>query len=144
MYWLKGKNGASLTWTEMVRAQALLRGNKATYDLIDTYDSTGLQLLVKNASQLHSVLKLIEDLAMNDVSKSHLKNIIAIDLNFGCPSPDIIREGAGPALLKRTKKISEIFHTLVEWKSVLTTLPNLKAVGCKIRLGLNESELRSQ
>jgi tRNA-dihydrouridine synthase len=87
-----GENGASLTWTEMVRAQALLRGNKATFDLIDTYDSTvstGLQLLVKNASQLHSALKLIEDLSSNDYSKSHLKNIVAIDLNFGCPSPGL-------------------------------------------------------
>jgi tRNA-dihydrouridine synthase len=70
----------------------------------------------------------------------HLISIINLKLFF----KDIIREGAGPALLKRTKRLSEIFHKLVEWKSVLTTLPNLKAVGCKIRLGLNESEVRSQ
>lgn len=47
-------------------------------------------------------------------------------------------------MLKRTKRLTEIFHALVEWKVAVTKLPNIKAVGCKIRLGLNESEQRSQ
>ncbi len=47
----------------------------------------------------------------------HFNNIAAIDLNFGCPSPAVIAEGAGPALLKRRKRIADIFDVLVEWKN---------------------------
>ena len=45
------KLGASLTWTEMIRGDALCRNNKATIDLVDTYDAdtlTGIQLLIKS------------------------------------------------------------------------------------------------
>lgn len=133
--------GASLTWTEMVRADALCRNNQATLDLIDTYDTstpTGLQLLVKNVDVLKKTLSKIEALSLTDQYR-HFSNICAIDLNFGCPSPDVISEGAGPALLKRQKRLKEIFIALSEWK-IATTLPNIGAVGCKIRLGLNEYE----
>lgn len=43
--------GASLVWTEMVRAAGLQRNNGATFDLIDTFDPdvpTGLQLMARN------------------------------------------------------------------------------------------------
>jgi tRNA-dihydrouridine synthase B len=128
----------------MIRADGILRSNKATLDLIDTYDEgvqTGIQLLAKNPQQLEKSLAMLEALCATE-NYSHFKNIAAVDLNFGCPSPDVIREGAGPALLKRRKRILEILQVLVAWKSS-TTLPNIGAVGCKIRLGLNADEERN-
>jgi tRNA-dihydrouridine synthase B len=140
------KNGAGITWTEMIRAQGIIKKNKSTLDLIDTFhsdNSTGLQLMVKSASELKAALGQLECLSMLDDWK-HFKNIAAIDLNFGCPSTDIIREGGGPALLKRRTKLIEIFNELANWKSTKSTssniLNNIKAVGCKIRLGLNSKE----
>jgi tRNA-dihydrouridine synthase B len=59
----------------------------------------------------------------------------------GCPSPQIIREGAGPALLKRRKRLEEIFRVLVEFKN---EVPHLVAVGCKIRLGLSAQEQKDK
>ena len=46
---LSDSQGAALTWTEMVRAQAIARNNGAALDLIDTHDAadrtpTGLQV----------------------------------------------------------------------------------------------------
>lgn len=82
--------GASFTWTEMIRASSISKGNKATLDLIDTYDSDvpcGLQLLVSSPNDLIRSLKTIDELAMT--SHSHFKNIKAIDLNLGCPSPSV-------------------------------------------------------
>lgn len=41
--------GAGFTWTEMVRAGSIARGNKSTLDLIDTYDTdvlTGVSRLI--------------------------------------------------------------------------------------------------
>lgn len=135
------KLGASLTWTEMIRGDALCRNNKATIDLVDTYDAdtlTGIQLLIKSPEGLLSSLNKIDELANMEQYK-HFNNIAAIDLNFGCPSPAVIAEGAGPALLKRRKRMADIFDVLVEWKN-RSKLPLLGAVGCKIRLGLNQYE----
>lgn len=128
--------GASLTWTEMIRARALGRNNKSTFELIDTHEAdvlTGVQLLVANERELTDALSKLEG-----ATAPHFKNIRAVDLNFGCPSPEVIRIGAGPALLKRKGKMETIFATLAEWKRS-TTLP-IGAVGVKIRLGLNRME----
>ncbi len=127
--------GASLTWTEMIRARGLARNNKSTLELIDTFDPevlTGVQLMVTNEKELSEALEKLEK------PVAHFKNIRAIDLNFGCPSPEVIRVGAGPALLKRRGKLDTIFRTLAEWKKS-TSLP-IGAVGAKIRLGLNRLE----
>jgi tRNA-dihydrouridine synthase B len=133
------KQGAGITWTEMIRASGIVRRNKATLDLIDTFDPgtlTGVQLFVANERELSVALYQLEQLAHS--SMPHLKNIRAVDLNFGCPSPEVIRIGAGPALLKRTSKMATIFKVLHDWKR-RTTLP-IGAVGVKIRLGLNQME----
>ena len=136
------RNGAAFTWTEMVRSQAISRGNKAALDLIDTFDEdtpTGVQLLAKSADGLLKSLHQLENLSSNG-KRPHFRNISAIDLNFGCPSLDVIREGAGPALLSRSKRMQEILSTLVSWKNHPANCLKIGAVGCKIRLGLNQSE----
>lgn len=129
--------GAAFTWTEMIRARGLTRNNKSTFELIDTFDAevpTGVQLMVTSEKELAEALSKLEG-----ATQPHFKNITAIDLNFGCPSPEIIRVGAGPALLKRRGKLEAIFSTLSGWKRV-TTLP-IGAVSAKIRLGLNRMEM---
>ncbi len=131
--------GASLTWTEMIRARSLARNNKSTLDLIDTFDPevlTGLQLMVANERELEEALARVERAATS--THPHFQHLRAIDLNFGCPSPEVIRVGAGPALLKRRGKLATIFATLAAWKRT-TALP-IGAVGAKIRLGLNRQE----
>lgn len=138
------KNGAAIVWTEMIRSMAISRENASALDLIDTFDNqsiTGLQLLAKSADELVRALDKIEDLAFSP-QRPHYKNIRAIDLNFGCPSPEVIREGAGPALLKRRKRMNELFLSLANWRS--KTKLNIGAIGCKIRLGLNSFEQRKK
>ncbi len=127
------REGASLTFTEMIKAEAIVRNNKSTIDLIDTYDPTvptGLQLLVSKPEVLKKTLAIIEGgIKTNDGKYS---NLTCIDLNFGCPSPDIIKAGQGPALLKRTQKMKELLTVLKQY----SPLPS----GIKIRLGLNNYE----
>ncbi len=137
------EQGAALTWTEMVRARGLARNNKSTIDLVDTFDPevpTGVQLLVANEQELVDALEKLEALAAT--THPHLRNLRAVDLNFGCPSPDVIRAGAGPALLKRRAKLRAIFEALAAWRR-RTTLP-IGAVGAKIRLGLHNVELQQK
>jgi tRNA-dihydrouridine synthase B len=133
------EQGAALTFTEMIRGAALARNNKSTIELIDTVDPdvpTGIQLLISGEDELRRALERLEALAGS--THPHLANIRVIDLNFGCPSPDVIRIGAGPALLKRHAKLQKIFDELRQFQA-RTRLP-IAAVGAKIRLGLNRAE----
>ncbi|CAE7249921.1 dus [Symbiodinium natans] len=136
--------GASFTWTEMVRAAALLRRNNSTTSRMDTFDSstpTGVQLLVGSPEELSESLQLIEERAASD--KPHwATGIHGIDLNFGCPSPHVINDGLGPAMLNRPQLLREIFERLAEWRSQ-TSLP-IGAIGAKMRLGVNEDEERRE
>jgi tRNA-dihydrouridine synthase B len=127
----------------MIRCSALARNNKSTIDLIDTYDNdvpTGVQLMAANEIELARSLAKLDELACS--THPHFMNIRAIDLNFGCPSPEIIKIGAGPVLLKRRGKLELIFGRLKQWKST-TKLP-IAFVGAKIRLGLNKLEYDSK
>src|SRR3989338_3018839 len=127
------QHGASLTFTEMIRASALVQGNKATLSLIDTYTpsvKTGIQLLVSNTEILQKALAMIREGI--DTKDGRFSNLSCIDLNFGCPSPEIINSGQGPALLKRTAKMKELLMILQRE----APLP----CGIKIRLGMNERE----
>lgn len=136
--------GAGITWTEMVRAQSICKRNKSALDLIDTHDPatpTGIQLSAKTPKDLLSSLQFIEASAVNGTRPEYM-NIIAVDLNFGCPSPQIIGEGGGPALLKRRTRLRELFEVLISWKEK-TILP-IGAVGCKIRLGMNQSDVSNK
>ncbi len=126
-------HGASLTFTEMIQASAFVQGNKATLSLVDSYIptvSTGIQLLVNKKEILQKSLALIKQgIEKNDGRFSHLS---VIDLNFGCPSPEIINQGQGPALLKRTARMKELL-TIFRKESPLPC-------GIKMRLGLNTVE----
>jgi tRNA-dihydrouridine synthase B len=134
------EQGAGLTFTEMVRARGLAKRNKATYDLIDTHHATvttGVQLLATSPTELQDALGVVEELAKT--TYPHWQNIVAVDLNFGCPSKDIVMIGAGPAMLKRRAKLQAILEALKAFKT--STSLNIQAVSCKIRLGLNQKEM---
>ena len=138
------EQGSCFTWTEMVRAQSLIRNNSSALDLLDTFDAetpTGIQLLAKSAYELTRALRHLELLA--STTRPQYKNIQAVDLNFGCPSPAVISEGGGPALLKRKAKLLQIFTALSDWKKD-NSLGKIGAVGVKIRLGLNALEQNSK
>lgn len=131
--------GAGLTWTEMIRARGIKGRNKSTLDLVDTLDAetlTGVQLLVTGAQELFHAVDVLEQLAAT--THPWFKNIRSIDLNFGCPSPDVIRIGAGPALLKRRAKLGAIFQALADIKK--RGALSVASVSVKIRLGLHQGE----
>ena len=127
----------------MVRSGAVARNNGSSLDMIDTHDGdtpTGVQLLAKSVDELRGALDRLE--AGAATTRGHFRNIAAVDLNFGCPSPDVIRNGSGPAMLKRRARLTELFATLVAWKRECGL--DVQAVGAKIRLGLNKTEAEAK
>jgi len=127
----------------MIKASSFRKEFISTFDLVDTFDPTtltGVQFMATSAADLSGALTMLEHRAFT--THPHWQNIRAVDLNFGCPSPDVIRIGAGPALLKRKTKLGQIMQALHNWKQ--TTKLDIRAVGAKIRLGLNKFEQRHQ
>jgi nifR3 family TIM-barrel protein len=55
-----------------------------------------------------------------------------IDLNLGCPDPNVIKQGAGSALLKKPKKVGEIISKLVKAVKIPVT--------AKIRIDKNKEK----
>ena len=134
-------NGAALGFTEMVRATAVARRNAAALALIDPLPpqrgATGVQLLAGSAEELLAALRTLEELALAP-QFSHFAHLRAVDVNLGCPSPAVIGEGKGPALLKRRAKLAALFSALRRWREGNSL--GVAAVGAKLRLGLTARE----
>jgi len=125
-------HGADLTFIEMLYADAVARQNRASVEHIDCYDATptGIQLLASKPDVLKKALEVIA-LKIHEKDRK-FSNLSVVDLHFGCPSPTVINFGGGPALFKRTQRMTELLTTLKKH----SPLP----AGIKIRLGLNKQD----
>lgn len=120
-------NGADLTFTEMIRIDALIRGNKATHKLIEwNATPTALQILGVKMNSVNECVKQFSSYNINPVQ---------ININASCPSPEVIKTGAGAALMKRTQRLNEMITCLRKLNLPITV---------KMRLGLNEFEKKNK
>jgi tRNA-dihydrouridine synthase len=119
-------HGADLTFTEMIRVDSLVRRNKATLALLDLKNAvpTGIQLLAVKPATVQEFVKQFSSFSFHTPPQQ-------INLNCGCPSPDVIKQGGGAALVKRVQRLQELV-TIFRKLSLPVTL--------KIRLGLNDYE----
>jgi tRNA-dihydrouridine synthase B len=120
--------GCGLTFSEMISAAALSRHNQATIKMIDFSDKDnehpfGIQLFGQTTEQIVKSAKLIEEKYHPDV----------IDFNLGCPARQIIKQGAGCALLPRKSRIKEIIQACVKELNTPFT--------AKIRSGLDSEHI---
>ncbi len=97
------KYGASMTYTEQLSALAITRDSEKTLDMAQTNSKdspVGLQLFGRNP-----------DILLKAAQKLY-KPFDVIDINMGCPSKKIVKEGYGSALLKEKDRIKKIISTL--------------------------------
>ena len=127
---LCANHGADLTFTEMIRVDSLIRGNKSTLSLLDLKNTvpTGIQLLAVKPASAQAFVDTFP--SFNFVSPPQ-----QINLNCGCPSPDVIRQGGGAALVKRIQRLQELVNIFRK-----LSLP----VTLKIRTGLNVYEQKNK
>jgi len=118
--------GASLTYTEMINATAILHKNKATEKLLHVSSKekpVAVQLFGNNAEEIASAAKIIG------------KKFDIIDINCGCPVGKVTKIGAGCALMAKPDKIKEIIEkTIAKIK---------KPVTIKIRAGTDEKHINA-
>lgn len=92
------KNGASFTYTEMVSAEALVRGSDKTESLMlhsDDEDIFAVQIFGSDEQTMAQATRIVLERASPSV----------IDINAGCPVPKIVKQGSGSALTRDTERL---------------------------------------
>ena len=121
------KYGADLTFTEMIRLKALVRGNKSTWSRLAVHDDTPtvVQLLVSNEKELDTFLSKFEP----------FPGFKGFNINLGCPAPDVIKAGLGSAMMKRNAKVQRLIDVFRKHNF---------PISLKARLGLNNYEKKNK
>lgn len=120
------KYGAGLTYTEFVSSSAIVRGNKNSFQMLETdpiEKPVAVQLFGNSVEEVVEAAKLVED------------KFDVIDINCGCPAWKVIKTGAGSALLNDPKKIRDFVSKLVKKTN--------KPITVKIRLGVSEDKINA-
>ncbi|MFA4855382.1 MAG: tRNA-dihydrouridine synthase family protein [archaeon] len=93
--------GVSLCYSEMVNSEALIRNNLSAQRLAQTCKEDRPLTMQVFGARVESMKKAAELLIAE-------KEFDFLDLNLGCPSGNVLNQGAGAALLKRPARICEI------------------------------------
>ena len=113
--------GADEVVTELVSANALVRDNKKTFDMIRIHDDerpASVQIFGSDPDIMAEAARRVEAV-----------NPEFIDINMGCPARKIVKNGAGAALLENPKLAALIVKKVVDAVSA--------PVSIKIRTGKN-------
>ncbi len=124
------KMGVGFAITELMSAEAIVRNNKKTFDMLKGIEKlkipVGIQLFGSNIDSLTNAAIIIAN---------KYKNIF-IDINMGCPVPKIaMKSQAGSALLKNPKKVYELVSSVVSSVNIPVTV--------KIRSGWDENSINA-
>ncbi|MEI7719039.1 MAG: tRNA-dihydrouridine synthase [archaeon] len=107
------------------------------WDEIDTFKIEGqrqwVQVATSKETECFAFIKKLEEEIKNHPEKD---NVYGIQLNASCPSPNLIRIGQGPALIKRITKVGNLVKELLKQDKF--------KVGIKLRLGLNDMEVKQR
>lgn len=122
--------GVGYVVTELLSAEAIVRNNKKTFEMLNGIDQlkipVAVQIFGSNSETIALAAKMLEE----------LYKIKIVDINIGCPVPKVaIKSQAGSALLKDPDKIKEIVSAVVRSVSVPVTV--------KIRSGWDSNSINA-
>lgn len=106
--------GCGLVCTEMVSDQALIYGNSRTNDIINIEGELGpvcVQIFGSKPRYMEEAARLVA-----------LKRPEFIDINMGCPTPKIVKNGEGAALMRTPQLAYEIARTVVSAVNIPVTV----------------------
>ncbi|MGI6492720.1 MAG: tRNA dihydrouridine synthase DusB [Pelotomaculum sp.] len=98
--------GCGLVYTEMVSDQALLYGNVKTGAIMDIAGETGpvaVQIFGSEPDYMSRAAAIVES-----------RGAALIDINMGCPTPKIVKNGEGCALMREPERAVRIVKAVVE------------------------------
>ena len=114
--------GCALVYTEMISDKALIYGNEKTKGMLRISDlerPIAVQLFGSDPKTMAGAARLVEELAAPEI----------IDINMGCPTPKIVRNGEGAALMQNVPLARDIVESVASAVNVPVTV--------KMRMGWN-------
>lgn len=118
--------GCGMVFTEVVNAEALVRGRNLSLHMLETDPA-------ERPAAAHLYGSKPEVMARAAAVAARLGRFDLVDINAGCPVPKIVAKGAGAALMKDPARIQAIVSAVRE----AVTLP----VTVKTRIGLDPDRL---
>lgn len=115
--------GASMTYSEFVSADALIRSVNRSLQKISICEEerpVAIQIYGRDAASMVEAAQIVESEAKPDV----------LDINFGCPVKKVAGKGAGAGMLQNIPLMLEITRAVVDAVKLPVTV--------KTRLGWNE------
>lgn len=109
------EQGADIVISEMVSAEGLFYGSKATAKLMEFRESErpiGIQLFGSDPDHLARAAAYVQ---------KHVKPDF-IDLNSGCPVPKVVKKNGGSALLQNAALFKKILRAMVNEVSIPVTV----------------------
>lgn len=126
--------GADVTWTEMVSAQGIIRGNPNTWALLKGVDAHGGPAMIQIfGGEVDAVRSAVESVLARYVPAG-------IDLNMGCPVRKVIRAGAGASLMCDPARAASIVTAV---RDVLNSQGERPVLSVKIRSGWDEHQVNA-
>ena len=119
------EGGAGLVFGEMISAEALVRSNSRTLELLDMAGEASpkaVQLLGSSPQVLREAALIVESYGAD-----------IIDLNLGCPANKVVKNGEGSHLLLEPKKAGSLICHMVKAVGIPVT--------AKIRIGWDETHI---
>jgi len=115
--------GCGLVFTEMISDMGLVYGQSRTLRIADTTEEkrpVAVQIFGSNPETMARAALIVQDLGAD-----------IIDINMGCPTPKIVKNGEGAALMLDIPRCRQIIRAVVEAVRVPVTV--------KMRKGWDES-----
>ena len=124
------ENGADFSFTELVSAEGLLRGGKASIKLIERGNEAGPYAIQLFGHDPESIYRAAIGLAPYKPDM--------LDINSGCPVPKVVKHGGGSALMKNPLLLGKIIESAVRAsEEALGNIP----VSVKIRSGWDSQSI---
>src|SRR5690554_671846 len=118
--------GADLVVSEMISTQALVFKNQRTLNML-TIDPQERPVAIQLFGHKPEVMAEGARIAVEQCQPE------MIDLNFGCPTPKIVKNGDGAALLRTPELLTRVADAVVRAVEIPVT--------AKIRLGWDEGSI---
>ncbi|MGI6119988.1 MAG: tRNA dihydrouridine synthase DusB [Desulfosporosinus sp.] len=117
--------GGKYVWTEMISDKALIYQNSKTLNMLDLSGESEPRIVQIFGSDPETMARAAV------LAREYSANVI--DINMGCPTPKIVKNGEGAALLKDLPRAQAIASAVVHAVNVPVT--------AKIRLGWGDNEI---
>jgi len=128
----KSCQGATDSYTEMIQLREILRNKARAIEKLDLEYIEGqkqwIQILTNNPREMEKLPFWLNTFCKEFPEKNH---VYGININVGCPDPQIISAGQGAALIKRRKRILDLITAFLE------SSDHSYHLSLKFRLGMN-------